>query len=610
MKRGFAARDPALVFGLEAVAPAIAALILIGLFVSFAVEWRAPEVSAIAAVSAFLALGILTPDDVLASFANPAPVTIGAMFVITAALLRTGVLEAFVKRLQALAATRPRLAVSAFLAALAAVSGFVNNTPLVMLMIPVTVALSEKLKESPSKLLIPLSYAVVLGGMTTIVGTSTNILVDGAAQREGLPPFRILEIAPLGAAVAAAGLVFLLLARRFLPDRTTLAGVVGGREAPRFIVEIVIEDGSPYIGMRPLEAKAFNEGDRQVVDVVRGDASLRREFAHVILQEGDIVVMRSAMAEILTMKEQGDMKTPAAPSRAEGLQPLSSRKSVLVEILLAPGARFVGKTLRHLRLRRRYGVYPVALHRRSADLGERFETTPLDVGDTILIDGAPEDLKRLVDDNDLVNVAEPSARPIRRRHAPIAVSVIAAVVVGSSLGVMPVQGLAIIGAAVVLATRCIEPDEAFSVIDWRALVLILSMLSIATGLEKTGLISDLGAAAAAALKDTPPIVALAAIYLVSMVMTEVLSNNAVAVIMTPVAVELARQLGVDPRPFAVAIMFSATLAFATPIGYQTNTLVYSVGGYRFADYLRLGAPLNILTSAVALALIPVFWPLH
>lgn len=599
-----------MVFGLEAFAPAIAALILVGLFISFAVEWRAPEVSAIAAVAAFLALGILTPDDVLASFANPAPITIGAMFIITAALLRTGVLEAFVKQLQSLAETRPRLAVSAFLTALAAVSGFVNNTPLVMLMIPVTVALSEKLKESPSKLLIPLSYAVVLGGMTTIVGTSTNILVDGAAQREGLAPFRTLEIAPLGAAVAVAGLLFLLLARRILPDRMTLAGVVGAREAPRFIVEIVIERDSPYIGMKPLDAKGFNEGDRQVVDVVRGDASLRRDFGNAILREGDIVVLRSAIAEILTMKEQGDVRPPSAPTRAQGLQPLSSRKSVLVEILLAPGARFVGKTLRHLRLRRRYGVYPVALHRRSADLGERFETTPLEVGDTILIDGAPEDLKRLVDDNDLVNVAEPAARPIRRRHAPIALAVIAAVVVGSSLGVMPVQGLAIIGAAVVLATRCIEPDEAFSVIDWRVLILILSMLAIGTGMEKTGLVSNVAGFAAPLLQDTPPIFALAAVYFVSMIMTEALSNNAVAVIMTPIAIEIARQLGVDPRPFAVAVMFSATLAFATPIGYQTNTLVYSVGGYKFVDYLRLGGPLNILTSAIAIALIPVFWPFN
>lgn len=595
-----------MIFAPDAFAPALAGLILLALFVSFALEWRAPEVSAIAAVAAFLVTGILTPGDVVGALANPAPVTIGAMFIITASLLRTGVLENLVKGLKALAETRPSLAVATYLSALAAASGFVNNTPLVMLMVPVTVALSEKLKESPSKLLIPLSYAVVLGGMTTLVGTSTNILVDGAAQKEGLAPFHVLEIAPLGIAVAAAGMLWVLIGRRFLPDRMTLASVVAGRETARFIVEIVIERDSPYIGLRPLEVKAFNEGDRQVVDVVRGDASLRRDFASVALKEGDIVVMRSAMAEILTMKEQGEMKPPA---RGEGLQPLSSRKTVLVEILLAPGAKLLGKTLRHLRLRRRYGVYPMALHRRSAAIGDRFETTPLEVGDTILIDGAPEDLKRLVDDNDLVNIAEPEARPIRRRHAPIAIAVIASVVVGASLGLMSVQGLAIIGAAVVLATRCIEPDEAFSIIDWRVLVLILAMLAIGTGLEKAGLVEDAVGAVAPFLKDAPPIFALAGLYLLSMFMTEFLSNNAVAVVLTPLAVELARQIGVDPRPFVVAVMFSATLAFATPIGYQTNTLVYSVGGYKFADYLRLGAPLNLLTAAIAIALIPVFWPL-
>ncbi|MEQ1931151.1 MAG: SLC13 family permease [Parvularculaceae bacterium] len=599
-----------MVFGLDAFAPAVAALIIIVLFISFAREWRAPEVSALAAVAAFLVLGILSPKDVVNALSNSAPVTIGAMFIITASLLRTGVLEALARQLQALADKRPRLAVAAFLGVLAAISGFVNNTPLVMLMIPITVALAEKLKESPSKMLIPLSYAVVLGGMTTLVGTSTNILVDGVARAHGLPPFHIMEIAPLGASIAAAGVLLVILGRRFLPDRTTLAALVGPKQTQRFIVEIVIEDLSPYIGMRPLEVKAFNEGDRVVVDVIRGDASLRREFQDVILKEGDIVVMRSAMAEILTMKEQGDMKTPATPAPVQGLQPLSSRKSVLVEILLAPGAHFIGRTLRHLRLRRRYGVYPIAMHRRSEDLGERFEMTPLEVGDTLLVEGAPEDLRRLVDDNDLVNVAEPNAHPIRRKHAPIAVGVILCVVLGSIFEIMPIEGLAIIGAAVVLATRCIEADEAFTSIDWRILTLILAMLGIGAAIEKTGLVEMVVGGAAPFLMDTPPIVALGAIYILSLILTEFLTNNAVAIIVTPVAIELAQQLGVDPRPFVIAVMFSASLAFATPIGYQTNTLVYSLGGYKFTDFLRLGAPLNLLTAAMAIALIPVFWPFH
>lgn len=593
-------------FGLEAFAPLVVALVLLALFVSFALEWRAPEVSALAAVAALLVLGVLSAEDLAAALGNSAPITIGAMFVISAALVRTGVIDAMARAIMARADRQPFLAVLGFLGVVATVSAFMNNTPLVMLMIPATIALADRLKESGSRLLIPLSYAAILGGTCTLIGTSTNILVDGVARDAGLAPFSMFEIAPIGVVTALAGVGFLSLSRRFLPERVTTSRLLGQKEAPRFIVEIVIEGGSPFIGARPLDVKAFTEADRQPVDVVRGDASLRRDMSAVVLQEGDIVVLRSPMAEILTMKEAGEMKSPD-----EGIQKISTRKSVVVEMLLAPGAHFIGRTLRHLRLRRRYGVYPIALHRRSADLvGERFETTPLEVGDTLLIEGAPEDLKRLVDDNDLVNVAEPSARAIRRRHAPLAIGTLVFVVAGSALGLMPIAGLAVIGAAFVLAMRCIEPDEAFAAVDWRILILILAMLAIGGALESAGLVEIIVGAATPILQNLSPVVALAAIYVLSALLTELVTNNAVAIVVTPVAIALAQALGVDPRPFVVAVMFAASASFMTPIGYQTNTLVYSVGGYRFTDYLRLGLPLNVLAAVIAILLIPVFWPLQ
>ena len=598
-----------MIFGLDAFAPAAAALVLILLFISFALELRAPEVSAMGAVALLLLLGVISSDDLVGVMSNAAPVTIGAMFILSAALVRTGVLDALARRVIARAARRPALAVFALLAIVAALSAFMNNTPLVMMMIPVAVALAGKLKESGSRLLIPLSYVAILGGTCTLIGTSTNILVDGVARAEGVAPFHIFEIAPLGVIVAAAGVVFLAATRKFLPERETAATLFGSREAPHFMVEIVIEDDSPHIGARPLDVKSFNEAERRVVDVVRGDASLRREMAGVTLRAGDIVVLRSPIAEILTMKEAGEMKAlDGAPSN-EGLQPISARKTIIVEILLAPGAQLIGRTLRHLRLRRRYGVYPIALHRRSANLGERFESTRLEVGDTVLIEGAPEDLKRLVDDNDLVNIAETSERPIRRRQAPLAILTIIAVVAGAAFGLMPIAGLAVIGAAFVLATRCIEPDEAFAAIDWRILTLIIAMLAIGKALDKTGLVEIVVDAATPLLERAPPIVALALVYVLCSALTEAVTNNAVGVIATPVAIALANSLGADPRPFVIAVMFAASASFMTPIGYQTNTLVYNIGGYRFADYLKLGAPLNAITAILTITLIPVFWPL-
>lgn len=593
-----------MIFGLDAFAPVAAALVMLVLFTAFAREWRSPEVSALGALAAFLVLGMLSSDDLIGVMSNSAPVTIGALFIVSAALVRTGVLDALANAIINRVGNRPRAAVFGFLVLIATLSAFMNNTPLVMLMIPVATRLSERLKESGSRLLIPLSYAAILGGTCTLIGTSTNILVDGVAQAQGMAPFHIFEIAPVGVIAAVAGVIFLAAFRHLLPERTAMADVLSQNQPARYIVEIVIEDESPFIGQRPLEAKAFNEADRRVVDVVRGDASLRREMRDVVLREGDIVVMRSPVAEILAMKETGEMKAPEA-----GLQPLSSRTSIMVEILLAPGAKFIGKTLRHLRLRRRYGVYPVALHRRSANLSDRFETTRLEVGDTILIEGAPEDLKRLVDDNDLVNVATPTERAIRRRHAPIAIGTIIGVVAIASLGLMPIAAVATIGAALVLVTRCVEPDEAFAAVDWRIITLIIAMLAIGKAIENTGLIEILVGAAAPVLSMTPPIIALALVYVLASMLTEIVTNNAVAIIVTPIAIALADSLGVDARAFVVAVMFAASASFLTPIGYQTNTLVYTVGGYKFTDYLRLGSPLNAITGVIAILIIPIFWPI-
>jgi di/tricarboxylate transporter len=312
------------------------------------------------------------------------------------------------------------------------------------------------------------------------------------------------------------------------------------------------------------------------------------------------VVLRTEMTELLGLQQRKDVHT---------VDKLSSVKTETVEVLIGPGCRMEGQRLGDLRLRRRYGVYPIAAHRRNQNIGRQLDDLVVRVGDTLLLEGAIEDIQRLAADMDLVDVSRPSIKPFRRTKAPIAIAALALVVALAALEVAPILPLAVLAVAIILVTHCVDSDEAFSFIDGRLLAMIFAMLAVGKGLENSGAVVLIVDAASPLMAGLPPFLLILSVYFIGMMLTEFLSNNAVAVLYTPVAIELAQKLGHDPRPFVVAVMFSATLAFATPIGYQTNMMVYGPGGYRFSDFTRVGVPLNLLIMLVASALIPLLWPL-
>ena len=576
-------------------------LVVLGMFVLFLRETFPADVTALGGAAAMLLFGLVPYDDALAVLSNPAPWTIAAMFVVMGGLVRTGALNWFTRIAERRAERRPATAIMAMIAFVAVSSAFVNNTPVVLVMLPVFVQLAEKLGRAPSKLLIPLSYAAIMGGTLTLIGTSTNLLVDGVARDAGLRPFGIFEIMPIGLAVVGWGMFYLgVIAPRLLPERDSMAALLSGRRKMRFFTEVAVPEGSDLAGQKVLEAATFRRDGMRVIDVLRGDLSLRRDLGGVTLQEGDRVVLRTEMSEVLGLRETGHVRD---------VERLSSVETTTVEVLITPGARMIGRSLGSLRLRRRYGVYPLAVHRRSENIGRQLDEVVVRVGDTLLLEGTPGDIQRLAADMDLVDVAQPSDRAFKRTLWPIPVVALAAVVILSALEVAPILLLAVVAVAVVLLTRCVEADEAFGAVDGRLLVLILAMLVIGAALDETGAVALIAGGVAPFLDGLPPVLLVGAVYLLTTTLTEMVSNNAVAVVMTPVAIGLAVELGVDPRPLVVAVMIAASACFATPIGYQTNMLVYGPGGYRFSDFLKVGIPLNLSQAVIVSALIPLIWPL-
>jgi di/tricarboxylate transporter len=571
------------------------------------------DVIGIMVMATLILTGLVTAQEGISGFANEAMITVAAMFVLSSGLMRTGAIDSMGKMVARLAGKSELRLIVVTLAIVIPLSAFINNTPVVVVMIPMILGLTRKIGLSPSRLFMPISFGSQMGGTLTLIGTSTNLVVAGLVLELGLPRIRLFDITGPAFVLTIVGVIYLLTLGRWLtPVRESRNDLVSTYEIRDYSTMLRVRGGSQFAGLTLREARFGERFGLQVIGIEREGRRLPYPRGGALILEGDLLIVEGKSSDIAQIQENEAFElaggTEAEISFGNPEDTATGREMKLAEVIVPPRSPIVGRTLRQLNFRGRYGVPVLGIQRHGAALHERIGNVIIAPGDILLVQADPDELTRLHQTGDVALLGALNIPARRRRKLKYALMILPAVVLLAAFDVMPIMVAAILGCIAMFLTGCVKPDEAYEDVDWMVLILLGSILPLGLAMQKSGAAELLARQLVALTHPLGLYGALAAFFILTSLLTELISNNAAAVVLTPIAIATAIGLGVSPLPFVIAVMLAASNSFMTPIGYQTNTFIYGPGGYRFTDFFRVGAPLNVLMIATATFVIPFFFP--
>ncbi len=573
----------------------------------FVTERFPVDLVALMVMATLLVSRVISLEEGISGFSNTATVTVAAMFVVSAGLFKTGALRVVSLTLERIGRHSFWVALICMMLVVGFISAFVNNTATVAIFMPIVLGIAREAKVSPSKLLMPLSFASIFGGACTLIGTSTNILVNSIAEREGIGSFGMFEFSPIGLMIFCVGILYMVfIGVPMIPNKGLAEDLTDKFGMGDYLTEIILLQKAKSVGKTLKNSPLVQDLDIDILEVFRGGRRLPMPSQEIILQEYDVLRVRANVSKIREIQEREGIVIKSGLKWRD--KDLESEHAILVEAVIAPHSMLDGKSLEDIGFRDRFGASPLAIRHSGAVQHEKLETAVLRGGDALLIEVKRDHLVQLKKHPAFVFISEVEQPVFRKQKVVPALAVVFGVVITSALGIFPIVVSAIVGAIILILSGCLTLEEAYEAIDWKVIFLLAGLLTLGIALERSGAAALVAKALVTYIGPWGPLAMLSAFFFITNILTEAMSNNASAALLAPIAIVAAESQGWDARPFLMAVMFGASLSFMTPVGYQTNTLIYGPGQYRFSDFLRVGTPLNIMFWLICTWFIPKLWP--